>query len=50
MSLRPSIALALLILSVSAGAAADMPDLTKTPLPSSLLAPEAKVTLAAGLC
>src|SRR3954469_9347505 len=30
--------------------AADMPDLNKTPLPTTLLAPEAKVTVAAGLC
>src|SRR6478672_6728456 len=31
-------------------ALAQMPDLNKTPLPTSLLAPEAKVTVAAGVC
>ena len=30
--------------------AADMPDLTKAPLPAALLAPEAKVAVAAGVC
>jgi gluconolactonase len=41
----------LLILAfVSLTRAADMPDLNKTPLPTSLLAPEAKVTVAAGIC
>ncbi|HMC09853.1 MAG TPA: SMP-30/gluconolactonase/LRE family protein [Pirellulaceae bacterium] len=37
-------------LFLTAGAAAQMPDLTKTPLPNKLLAPEAKVTVAAGIC
>jgi gluconolactonase len=35
---------------LSVGVAAEMPDLNKTPLPSTLLAPEAKVGVAAGLC
>src|SRR5437868_6058220 len=40
----------LLLTFVYSAGAADMPDLTKTPLPTSLLAPEAKVTVAAGIC
>src|SRR4051794_40218025 len=36
-------------LLLTAGATAQMPDLTKTPLPSKLLAPEAKVAPAAGI-
>jgi len=35
---------------LTAGVAADMPDLSKTPLPTTLLAPEAKVMVAAGVC
>src|SRR6187431_3216414 len=35
---------------LSAIAIAQMPDLTKTPVPSALLAPEAKVGVAAGVC
>jgi gluconolactonase len=35
---------------LSVGVAAEMPDLNKTPLPSTLLAPGAKVGVAAGLC
>jgi gluconolactonase len=34
----------------SIASAADMPDLTKSPLPAALLAPGAKVTVAAGVC
>src|SRR5690242_4986342 len=40
----------LILAAVSSTLAADMPDLNKTPLPTSLLAPEAKVTVAAGVC
>jgi gluconolactonase len=40
----------LLALAHVAPAYAQMPDLAKAPLPSSLLAPEAKVTVAAGAC
>jgi gluconolactonase len=36
--------------SFPAGAAAQMPDLSKAPLPSTLLSAEAKVTVAAGVC
>jgi gluconolactonase len=39
----------LAILAIAA-AAADMPNLSQTPLPAALLAPEAKVTVAAGVC
>jgi gluconolactonase len=35
---------------ISNGIAADMPDLTKVPLPTALLPLEAKVTVAAGIC
>src|SRR5881394_1776074 len=35
---------------LTATTAAQMPDLRKTPLPTALLAPEAKVTAAAGIC
>jgi gluconolactonase len=34
----------------AAGAAAQMPDLRNTPLPTALLAPESKVSVAAGIC
>jgi gluconolactonase len=40
----------LLTCVLASGVAADMPDLTKTPLPTALLVPEAKVTVAAGIC
>lgn len=42
----------LLILScaIATRSFAQMPDLTKAPLPAALLAPEAKVTVAAGVC
>jgi gluconolactonase len=39
-----------LALALAAPAIAQMPDLSKAPLPSSLLAPEAKITVAAGAC
>jgi len=42
--------LSILILTSYPASAAEMPDLTKTPLPATLLAPEAKVTVAAGVC
>jgi gluconolactonase len=42
--------LVLLALAHVAPAIAQMPDLSKTPLPTSLLAPEARVTVAAGVC
>src|SRR4051812_27085337 len=38
-----------LLLIFTAGAPAQMPDLTKTPLPATLIAPEARVTSAAGV-
>jgi gluconolactonase len=38
------------VLLVATSAAAQMPDLSKTPLPTKLLAPEAKVTVAGGAC
>src|SRR5262245_7283491 len=47
--LRP-LAAALLCLSCTNWSAAQMPDLTKTPLPAALLAPEAKLAVAAGIC
>jgi gluconolactonase len=40
----------LLIALLASTRAADMPDLNKTPLPTPLLAPEAKATVAAGVC
>src|SRR5947209_20477140 len=43
--------LATSLVAISLNAAfAQMPDLKKTPLPTSLLAPEAKVAVAAGIC
>src|SRR5438876_2217594 len=45
-----STACLLVIASIASTKAADMPVLTKTPLPTTLLAPEAKVTVAAGVC
>jgi hypothetical protein len=39
----------IVVLFFIAGANAQMPDLTKTPLPAKLLAPEAKVASAAGI-
>jgi gluconolactonase len=50
MRCRIIFALAVLLLALNHGSAADMPDLTKTPLPAALLAPEVKVTVAAGVC
>ena len=50
MSLHPFASLTLAILFISLGAAADMPDLKTAALPTALLAPEAKVTVAAGAC
>jgi gluconolactonase len=47
MRLSPCIVLTTVLTST---ALAQMPDLTKTPLPMSLLAPAAKVTVAAGIC
>jgi gluconolactonase len=38
------------LLSFLSVSAAEMPDLSQTPLPAALLAPEAKVTVAAGVC
>jgi gluconolactonase len=46
--LNLSVALGLFYCFTS-GAAAQMPDLSKTPLPAKLLAPEAKATMAAGV-
>jgi gluconolactonase len=46
----PLLALVLVALANHSGSAADMPDLSKTPLPAALLAPEGKVTVAAGVC
>jgi len=40
----------LVALSIRPAGAADVPDLTKTPLPTGLLAPQAKVGVAAGIC
>jgi gluconolactonase len=37
-------------LAILSTGAAQMPDLTRTPLPAKLLSPEAKVTVAAGVC
>jgi gluconolactonase len=45
-----SIAATFTLLMHLSGSAADMPDLTKTPLPAALLAPESKVTSAAVVC
>jgi gluconolactonase len=48
---RPVIIVPLLLsCSVSIGYSADMPDLTKTPLPAALLAPASKLGVAAGIC
>jgi gluconolactonase len=47
---RNWIAPLLLVCPLATSGAADMPDLTKTPLPTALLAPEAKVAVAAGIC
>src|SRR4029450_4313065 len=47
---RNWIALLLLACSLATSGAADMPDLKKTPLPTTLLAPEAKLAVAAGIC
>jgi len=43
-------ALAVLFFALNLGSAADMPDLTKTPLPAALLAPESKVAVATTVC
>src|SRR5262245_31064702 len=48
--MTPRICLLVITLCPPLAFAADMPDLTKIPLPAALLAPEAKVTVAAGVC
>lgn len=48
--LRSSVCYWLVLISLVKTVAADMPDLTKTPLPVALLANQAKVTVAAGIC
>src|SRR5688500_12657502 len=40
----------LILFALAKASAADMPDLTKTPLPTALLAPEGKLAVAAGVC
>src|SRR5881227_2867202 len=47
---NPIAALLIAVCLTAPGMAADMPYLTKTPLPAALLASEAKVTVAAGIC
>jgi len=47
---RSLFAASLSILSLVMECAAQMPDLTKTPLPAALLAPDAKLGVAAGIC
>ena len=49
MRLTP-IATAFVVLTLTSSSIAQMPDLSKTPLPAKFLAPEAKVTVAAGVC
>jgi gluconolactonase len=44
------IGMGLAICLLASRSSAQMPDLTKTPLPAALLAPEAKVQIAAGVC
>jgi gluconolactonase len=44
------ICLALATCLIAGRSSAQMPDLTKTPLPTALLAPEAKIQVAAGVC
>ena len=49
--LRNGLVVSLVLTTLAtSGVAADMPDLTKTPLPAALLAPEAKAAVAAGIC